>query len=317
MNLKDYIKGARRGKEANRLEREAMNDPFLQDAMEGFDTVAGNHAEIIDKLEERVTYVSHSRKKQRNWLFYGSVAASFLLVIGFSYYFLFVKAPNNSMLMAENKSNASEQTEVYFEETETLENQYEECKKENRQLIPVITACESMEIIACDEIVHSEYSDISNNVTENLAINSFAEQKIVAKEEEAISLMDFQQFEQSAAKTKERQSNTTASKSKPMAPQPAPQEVAAKKCALNEPKTVTFGEKEFKEYCLKNAEKNVCAEKEAKVKVTFFINEAGKPSNIKYDSSSCDEAKKVMEKLLDLSPIWSEKNRKISMTIEW
>ena len=39
MKLIDYIQGKRRGQEANRLEREAMNDPFLQDAIDGFDRI--------------------------------------------------------------------------------------------------------------------------------------------------------------------------------------------------------------------------------------------------------------------------------------
>lgn len=34
MKLTDYIFGSRRGREANRLEREAMADPFLADAVE-------------------------------------------------------------------------------------------------------------------------------------------------------------------------------------------------------------------------------------------------------------------------------------------
>ena len=32
MKLLDYIRGARKGKEAHRLEKEAMRDPFLADA---------------------------------------------------------------------------------------------------------------------------------------------------------------------------------------------------------------------------------------------------------------------------------------------
>ena len=32
MKLSDYIRGFRKGKEAHRLEKEAMRDPFLADA---------------------------------------------------------------------------------------------------------------------------------------------------------------------------------------------------------------------------------------------------------------------------------------------
>lgn len=39
MKLLDYIRGARKGKEAHRLEKEAMRDPFLADALEGYSRV--------------------------------------------------------------------------------------------------------------------------------------------------------------------------------------------------------------------------------------------------------------------------------------
>lgn len=37
MKLLDYIRGTRKGKEAHRLQKEAMRDPFLADAMDGYD----------------------------------------------------------------------------------------------------------------------------------------------------------------------------------------------------------------------------------------------------------------------------------------
>jgi len=39
MNLLTYIQGKRKGKEAHRIEKEAMRDPFLADALEGYDEV--------------------------------------------------------------------------------------------------------------------------------------------------------------------------------------------------------------------------------------------------------------------------------------
>lgn len=39
MKLIDYITGNRKGREARRIEREAMDDPFLRDALEGYDAV--------------------------------------------------------------------------------------------------------------------------------------------------------------------------------------------------------------------------------------------------------------------------------------
>ena len=52
MKLTDYIFGSRRGREANRLEREAMADPFLADAVEGYDSVYGGHSDKLAELEQ-------------------------------------------------------------------------------------------------------------------------------------------------------------------------------------------------------------------------------------------------------------------------
>ena len=41
MKLLDYIRGLRKGKEAHRLEKESMKDPFLADAMDGYHQVEG------------------------------------------------------------------------------------------------------------------------------------------------------------------------------------------------------------------------------------------------------------------------------------
>ncbi len=86
MSLKDYIQGKRHGKEANQLEREAMNDPFLQDAIEGFDSVQGNHLDIIEQLEHKI----EKKRSQKNfYIRYAvlSTAAMLALVLGISVFF--------------------------------------------------------------------------------------------------------------------------------------------------------------------------------------------------------------------------------------
>ena len=65
MKLKDYIQGKRHGKEANRLEREAMNDPFLNDAIDGFDSVEGDHLSVIAELEKQIAGKTRSRSHER------------------------------------------------------------------------------------------------------------------------------------------------------------------------------------------------------------------------------------------------------------
>jgi len=90
MKFIEYIQGKRRGKEANKLEREAMNDPFVQDAIDGFDAVEGNHVQDIDELERRIMQQATRRKRfvpYRAWAI--GVAASLVLMLGIGSLFYF------------------------------------------------------------------------------------------------------------------------------------------------------------------------------------------------------------------------------------
>lgn len=79
VNLKDYIRGQRQGKAANELERKAMYDPFLQDAIDGYDSVEGGHLSVIENLEKRL---SSPKKRINKTMWIWAVAAVMILLIG-------------------------------------------------------------------------------------------------------------------------------------------------------------------------------------------------------------------------------------------
>ena len=85
-NLLQYIQGSRKGKEAHRLEKEAMRDPFLSDALDGYQTVEGNHVESIEAMRRRI---SRRTRSQRDLIAKWSIAASLLICLGFGSYFWF------------------------------------------------------------------------------------------------------------------------------------------------------------------------------------------------------------------------------------
>ena len=89
MKLLDYIRGLRKGKEAHRLEKESMQDPFLADAMDGYNQVEGNHEQWIEKLRMQVS--AHSAKKKNTYAITWSIAACLIIGFGISSYFLFLK----------------------------------------------------------------------------------------------------------------------------------------------------------------------------------------------------------------------------------
>lgn len=108
MKLLDYIRGLRKGKEAHRLEKESMKDPFLADAMDGYQQMEGNHEQRIGKLKVQVAaYAANKRnlpKKRNSHAATWSIAASLVIGIGISTYFLFLKEElADDTLMVVNK----------------------------------------------------------------------------------------------------------------------------------------------------------------------------------------------------------------------
>ena len=89
MRLSDYIQGLRKGKEAHRLEKESMKDPFLADAIDGYNQVEGNHEQRIEQL--RIQISTRSPKKRNTYAIIWSVAACLVIGFGISSYFLFLK----------------------------------------------------------------------------------------------------------------------------------------------------------------------------------------------------------------------------------
>lgn len=70
---KYFLKG-KKGKEANRLERLALNDPFLYEALEGMEGVEGDHQQIVAQLQQKIKI-----PRSRNRIFYRAAAAIVLL----------------------------------------------------------------------------------------------------------------------------------------------------------------------------------------------------------------------------------------------
>ena len=89
MRLSDYIQGLRKGKEAHRLEKESMKDPFLADAIDGYNQVEGNHEQRIEQL--RIQISARSTNKRNTYAIIWSVAACLVIGFGISSYFLFPK----------------------------------------------------------------------------------------------------------------------------------------------------------------------------------------------------------------------------------
>ncbi|MDR2627476.1 MAG: carboxypeptidase-like regulatory domain-containing protein [Dysgonamonadaceae bacterium] len=85
MKLTDYIQGQQKGKDAHRIEKEAMKDPFLSDALDGFDRITGNHLSRIENMKKHITA---STRAKTGHLKYRNIAASILLILSLGGYWL-------------------------------------------------------------------------------------------------------------------------------------------------------------------------------------------------------------------------------------
>jgi hypothetical protein len=114
MNLKDYIQGKRSGKAANRLERQAQENPFLHDAIDGFDSIDGNHLSAIENLEKEL---NKRLQKPRNktvaikWRII-AVAASFALLVGIGSLLLFQPNSDETRTAESNETFLDNENEI-------------------------------------------------------------------------------------------------------------------------------------------------------------------------------------------------------------
>ena len=130
MKLLDYIRGSRKGKEVHRLEKEAMRDPFLADAMDGYSDTTGNQEENIRILRERITL--RAVRKQRLMVVW-SVAASLLVGAFLGGYFLL-----NTQPLPDETRLALEQQVVSTSENEGTPDQIAKSSPEDSTAIEKI-----------------------------------------------------------------------------------------------------------------------------------------------------------------------------------
>lgn len=118
MKFLDYIKGSREGKEANALEKEAMSDPFLADAMDGYDDFPDiNPEQGIDKIREHIGERRILSRKSRLGTI--SVAAMIFLLIGGGYFFM-KNSADFSMLYETDRYVAADKKNIEPDESENL-----------------------------------------------------------------------------------------------------------------------------------------------------------------------------------------------------
>ena len=126
-DIERYHKGLMTAKERHALEKAALDDPFLADAIEGYGNTSidtnGDIASLDKKLDERIGKVIPLKKKGFTWL---RVAAVFILLAGaglLTYNYFLVSNKNEVASATEKDKAAAKDTAVIkMQQADTVKN---------------------------------------------------------------------------------------------------------------------------------------------------------------------------------------------------
>ena len=168
MNLLNYIKGSRKGKEAHRLEMEAMSDPFLAEAIDGYDLVAGDHLSRVANMQKQIS--AHGKRNNSfSWIL---SACSVAAAVAFTVYFTVWNKPYN-----DSEYTDSEVLYVYLPENyESKYNLTPNVKIENADML---TPAEKLDIYIPDDYVEKKKTENHqhemNVITQTVIISNIDE----------------------------------------------------------------------------------------------------------------------------------------------
>jgi hypothetical protein len=343
VNLKDYIHGKRYGKEANRLEREAMNDPFLQDTIDGYDSVPGNHVEAIEKLEKRFAPQPKHIDK-RVWLW--AAAAVLVLLIGLP--FLLRQPDTKDVQVASVESLKKEETTLSPKRDSLLVANHTPPKTAEERTATTVQKKVEVQVKEVQQAVEAEKTAVSPNTktisgkivdeigepiigatvnVKNTHLGAVTDmdgnfQLTVPKDEKGMLVASFIGMKNVEMPLKEHLGDVVM-KSNDMALDEVVvvafgtqknESIVGSASTVKDPAPV-FGEAEFRHYFEKNHDKTVCPDEPISIKVEFYVNGQGRPGSIAIKENSCQKLETEIKRLLLGSPPWSERNRKV--TLNW
>lgn len=341
MKLIEYIKGQRHGKDAHRIEKEAMRDPFLSDAIDGFDTIKGNHVEHIDEMRHRV---SRQTRRVNHRLIYTGIAASFVILLTVGSYFLFKEKPDNFLARSESSLNKEQVNKPVREELPLFDNEGgidEEVANNNLDLgvedhigkdDNSVSVEQKMAVNEDDEdavevVIPSATSASKKSSSRDISVDEKVQkEKLQAEVEEVkeqILIVDDSGEGVTVAQVAENEDKKTMQEQKkPVSAAPA----TTRAIMGQEKKTVArletpepkIGWKAYRKYLknsLRRPSEGDCVKSKGTVEVTFHIDENGVPYDFVIGKSLCSDADAEAIRLVKEGCLWTNKSFK-RMTVD-
>ncbi len=199
--LKKYLNKSISNAERHELEKLALDDPFLFEAMEGYTEVSGNHEEVLGRIKSRM-----GRGKDTEGLsFPYAIAASLLVLFGFSFFFwqqdssdkrmpslaskeektITVNTPMDDKPMAASKKKLelAEEVEMEPESNEVAEAVTQQSSKDKVNVPQAPIESKTAPIASTSkEALNSDFND----ETELIEFTTVEKEQVVVMEEEMV-----------------------------------------------------------------------------------------------------------------------------------
>ena len=280
MKFLDYIRGKRKGADAHRIEYDSMRDPFLYDAIEGFDTVDGDHIARIEQLQARMKAKrgggNNTVRKHPLWQ---AAAACGVIILGGGLY-LFVSHERSAMYAQE--SNGEAFIDIYVPEA------YYEENKEIIEEKNVVLAESHKPNITAFRIAENLSATVTEEELEILAADQQAQ-----RNQEVIDIYMPDGYAQSE-----------------------PQAAMNKRVSVQRSVPVNGFEK-FNAYLKANIKRptDIDADKQGKVSVEFSVDETGQPHQFVIISGLCKACDKEAVRLIQSGPKWIPSDERVTVDV--
>ena len=307
MKLLDYIKGNRKGKDAHHIERQAMEDPFLADALEGLDSIEGNHTKQIEALQKQLT-----KKLQPKTYYFRtlSIAASILICVSIGGFFIFQNIHKMDQFAIKTNTEAPNLHEItqeiaYSDEIDTLliympERETQRVKTyREREDLPMMDL--QMEKLPVSVSTLSVVSDVEAKKSDGIPAPSF-----VMEDEKSQELSEVVVIAYGTNK------NTRITGS-------VVTEASSKELPDIKPSPV-MGMRAYQNYIKDNMKRPtdaVCGNKKGTVELEFYVDSKGTPININIKKSVCVSMDIEAIRLLQQGPKWTVGSRITELKIKF
>jgi len=171
-----YLAGRLSGKQANRLERQAVDDPFLRDAIEGFEENTGAHEQNLQKLRQRLQSRTQKHSRRYYWQLQ-DVAILIVCLSAFGLLFSQIYQKKTPSYYAD-LTRTSVEEEIFF-----LPQEQQKEPTERLPATPVAPMISDIIIIVDDEVVLSNAMFDVQVETLEVDVNAYIAQGMAAVEE--------------------------------------------------------------------------------------------------------------------------------------